>query len=77
MQSIGIVESCGREERMASTELVSADEAAKATGLSKYFIYRLAAAGKVPAYKAGRAVRFDILELRAWMREQARQEAQP
>ncbi len=56
---------------MTDTELVKAELAAKAVGLDRYFLYRLAARGLVPCYRAGRAVRFSIPELRQWMREQA------
>jgi excisionase family DNA binding protein len=55
---------------MVSTTLVKAEIAAQAMGLSKYFLYRLAAKGEIPSYRAGKAIRFDIDELRAWMRTQ-------
>ncbi len=58
---------------MTATELVKAELAAKATGLNKYFIYRLAAEGQIPSYRAGRAIRFSIPELMAWMKSQAQQ----
>lgn len=53
------------------SNLVSVDEAASATGLSKTKLYKSAKAGKAPHYRCGRAVRFDIEELRHWMRQQA------
>ena len=52
-------------------DLVIAEEAAKAIGLNKYFVYRLAGSGQIPCYRAGRAIRFSIAELRDWMRGQA------
>lgn len=51
--------------------LVDADEAAEAVGLSKFSLYRLAQTGRCPFYRSGRAIRFDVSELRAWMRGQA------
>ena len=56
---------------MNDTDLVNAELAARATGLNKFFIYKLAAAGKLPSYRAGRALRFSIPELRDWMRHEA------
>ena len=53
---------------MTDTELVMVDLASKATGLNRYFLYRLAAQNKLPHYRAGKAVRFSIPELLAWMR---------
>ena len=52
-------------------ELVKADPCARATGLNKHTLYKLAAVGSIPCYRAGRALRFDIAELREWMRTQA------
>lgn len=52
-------------------ELVTVEKAARALHLNKYFMYREAAAGKLPHYRQGRAIRFDVDELRGWMREQA------
>jgi excisionase family DNA binding protein len=53
------------------SNLVSIDEAASAIGLSKSKLYKSAKAGKAPHYRCGRAVRFDVEELRQWMRQQA------
>ena len=60
---------------MTDMALVKADVAAKAMGLNKYFLYRLAAENKIPAYRIGKAVRFSVPELLAWMRE--RREEKP
>ena len=60
---------------MTNTELVMVDEASKATGLNRHYLYRLAARNKVPHYRAGKAVRFCIPEVLAWMRDQAQQKA--
>ncbi len=56
---------------MTDHQLVMADLAAKATGLDKYYIYRLAATGQIPHFRSGRAVRFSIPELLEWMRDNA------
>ena len=53
---------------MTDTELVMVDLASKATGLNRYYLYRLAAQKKIPHYRAGKAVRFSIPELLAWMK---------
>ena len=58
---------------MTEVELVRVELAAKATGLNRYYLYRLAASGKVPHYRAGKALRFSVPELLAWMKAQAQQ----
>ena len=60
---------------MTDTDLVMVDLASKATGLNRYYLYRLAAQNKVPHYRAGKAVRFSIPELLEWMKIQAQQKA--
>jgi len=55
-------------------ELVNVDRASAALGVNRYSLYRWAKEGKAPSYRAGRALRFDIDELRAWMKEQAQVE---
>lgn len=53
--------------------LVDADCCAAALGMSKAAIYKLAKAGRIPAYSAGekgRVVRFDVAECRAALRRQ-------
>jgi excisionase family DNA binding protein len=49
--------------------------AARAVGLTPSTLYRAAERGEVPCYRLGRAVRFDVEELRQWMRDQAKQNA--
>ena len=56
---------------MNQTELVKVEDAAHSIGLNKHFLYKLAAAGKIPCYRAGRALRFSIPELLEWMRRDA------
>ncbi|NGZ98429.1 MAG: hypothetical protein CV089_20270 [Nitrospira sp. WS110] len=52
------------------TPLVGVDEAAEAVGLSKFSLYRLVQQKRVPHYRQGRAVRFDVSELRAVMKRE-------
>lgn len=52
--------------------LQSTEAAAKAVGLSKWFLYRNWPS--IPAaYRAGKALRWDVEALKAWMKEQADQ----
>ncbi len=60
---------------MTETQLVKADLAARATGLNKFFLYRLAAERQIPCYRLRKAVRFSIPELLEWMKQQAIQKA--
>lgn len=66
----GVTESTGGIE-MPDGELVKVELAARALGLNKHFLYKLAATGRVPCYRAGRALRFSIPELLEWMRSEA------
>ena len=52
-------------------DLVDVNQAAEQLGLSRHFLYRKVKAGQVPHYRAGRAVRLDLSEVRNWMRSQA------
>ena len=54
--------------KMHTGHLAKAAETAKVTGLSKFFLYRLAAQGEIPFYRAGRAIRFNVDEVLAWMK---------
>ncbi|MDR4495057.1 MAG: hypothetical protein R3B74_11660 [Nitrospirales bacterium] len=54
------------------SHLESTEVAAKAVGLSKWFLYRNWP--NIPAaYRAGKALRWDVEALKTWMREQADQ----
>jgi len=54
--------------------MVKTREAAQAVGLSQFFLYRNA--NHIPAaYRAGRALRWDVSELKEWMRQQALEQA--
>jgi len=48
--------------------LVKASELSAIIGLSVAYIYDLAARNKLPHYRAGRSVRFDVAEVPAAMR---------
>lgn len=53
------------------SQLQSTEAAAKAVGLSKWFLYRNWP--NIPAaYRAGKALRWDVEELKEWMRKQAK-----
>ena len=56
------------------SDLVKVAVAAKALGLSKHYLYKGAAVGAIPCHRAGRALRFDLDEVRVWMKQQAAQE---
>ena len=53
------------------TNLMKAEETAKAVGLSRSKFYRAAKANKIPHYRCDGAIRFDVEEVREWMKEQA------
>jgi len=55
-------------------DLVNIECASRSVGLNKYTLYKLAGEGKAPCYRAGKAIRFDVEELRAWMKKQAHPE---
>jgi excisionase family DNA binding protein len=59
------------------TELVKVQQAAQAVGIKPSTLYRAIKRSeeRAPFYRLGRAVRFDIEELRQWMRDQAKQSA--
>jgi len=54
-----------------AANLTKAGEAAKKVGMSKSKLYRAAAAGKIPHYRFDGALRFDVEELRQWMKRGA------
>jgi excisionase family DNA binding protein len=47
---------------------LTVQELAKTLNLSRAFIYRLAASGKIPSMRVGKAVRFDPKCVAAWLR---------
>ena len=52
-------------------ELITANQVASELGLSRYTVYKMANSGVMPCYRLGRAVRFDLQEVRAWTRQQS------
>lgn len=52
--------------------LVKVTEAAAFLGISRNGLYILARDGRVPSYRIGNSVRFDLNELRAWLEENRR-----
>lgn len=57
-------------QAVISALLVDTHEAARVCGLSPSFLYR-SWKGNPAARRAGRALRWDVNELKEWMREQA------
>jgi excisionase family DNA binding protein len=53
------------------TNLTKAEETARAVGLSRAKLYRGAKANKIPHYRCDGALRFDVEEVRAWVKAQA------
>ncbi len=51
-------------------------EAAKALGISERSLWSLTDAGEVPHLKLGRATLYPVHELKAWLTERAKAEAQ-
>lgn len=51
-------------------EVLTVEEAAKLLRVSKAWIYQEAQAGRLPAYKVGRNVRFTRPTLLAWLERQ-------
>ena len=56
--------------------LVDANKAARILGLSKQTLYKHFEEGRLPAYKLGKALRFDVDELKEFMRKAARSSVQ-
>lgn len=54
--------------------LLTAVEVAEALGRPTAWVLRQAAAGALPSFKVGKAVRFDESEVDAWLTTQARGE---
>lgn len=46
--------------------LVGVKQAAKELGLSAFFLYRAAERTDIPVYRFGRALRFNVDELKEW-----------
>jgi len=53
-------------------ELINAKTAAEEIGVNEQFLRKLAREGKIPSYKLSRrTLRFDLDELKAWMKRYA------
>lgn len=57
---------------VTAQRLLTVREAAEFLRISRNGLYILAREGKVPSYRIGNSVRFDLDELRAWLEEQRR-----
>ena len=53
------------------TNLAKAKDTAHAVGLSKFTLYKLAKKNEIPFYRCGQAIRFDVNEVKAWMKKEA------
>lgn len=56
---------------MSIDHLVKAEVAAESLGISKFYLYKQAKAGKLPSYGKGKLLRFSVEELRAALRRPA------
>ncbi len=52
-------------------KLLRAREAAQFLGLSQQTLYKHFEEGKIPGYRMGKALRFDVMELKNFMRRPA------
>ena len=55
------------DEREIQPMLLTAREAAKALTISERYLYTLTQRGEIRAVRAGRTVRYDPADLRAWI----------
>jgi excisionase family DNA binding protein len=68
-ERISEIEASLRMTGMAQKSVLTFDEAAKFTGLSKSYLYKLTSTQKVPHYKPmGKLCYFDRVELEAWIK---------
>ena len=51
-------------------QLLRPDEAARTLAISPRKLWGLAKSGEIPVVRIGRAVRYDVLDLRSWAEEQ-------
>jgi excisionase family DNA binding protein len=58
--------------RERPAHLLTAAQVAEAWSVSEWWVAAEARAGRLPHYRLGRAVRFDLGELEAWLAEQHR-----
>ncbi|MDR0421391.1 MAG: helix-turn-helix domain-containing protein [Proteiniphilum sp.] len=63
-----VVENSIKMAGLATKEVLTFDEAAIFTGLSKSYLYKLTSGQKIPHYKpAGKVLYFNREELQAWL----------
>jgi len=53
-----------------ATNLANAKNIAHLVGLSKFTLYKLAKRNEIPHYRCGKAIRFDVNEVKAWMKKE-------
>src|SRR5579864_9471308 len=75
--SIGLVAMTLIEILESRKEALNAQQVAELLGLSKKQVYEMAATGKLPSFRIGKAVRFDAQELAEWLRKKKDLEEQP
>ena len=56
-----------KEDLMSGTGLLSVDQVATQLGVPRSWVYNAAEAGRIPALKLGKYVKFDPEELRQWL----------
>ena len=54
---------------LAAKSVLSIEDAALVTGISKSFIYKMTSRHEIPHYKKGRLLYFDRKELEDWMKQ--------
>jgi excisionase family DNA binding protein len=65
---LNMVENAVKMARLATKEVLTFDEAAAFTGLSKSYLYKLTSGQRIPHYKpTGKLVYFNRAELQAWL----------
>jgi excisionase family DNA binding protein len=69
-QRIETVESAVKMAGLATKDVLTFDEAARFTGLSKSYLYKLTSGAKIAHYKpSGKMCYFNRLELEAWLQQ--------
>ena len=64
------LEKIERYSMLGAKNVLSFDDVALLTGLSKSYLYKLTSSGKIPHYKpSGKMIYFDRKELENWMRQ--------
>jgi excisionase family DNA binding protein len=58
-------------------EALNAHQVAELLGLSKKKVYQMAATGRLPSFRIGKAVRFDAQDLADWLRKKKPSNEQP